>query len=72
MVLPTECGRASVWPGASRPMCMCVYTKAEGVQVESRMETADHWITYCTVDVGAVKDATKKTEVHRRIVASYY
>lgn len=36
------------------------------------METADHWITYCSVDVGAVKDATKKTSVHRRKVANYY
>lgn len=38
----------------------------------SRMETADHWITYCSVDVGAVKDTTKKTSVHRRKVGNYY
>ena len=40
--------------------------------VKRRMETSDHWITYCIVDDGKVSDATARTAVHRRIVASYY
>eukprot|EP00892_Ulva_mutabilis_P002661 jgi/Ulvmu1/12396/UM009_0042.1 len=41
-------------------------------KVLSRLETADHWVTYCSVDAGAVADPTKKTEVHRRKVGNYY
>ena len=36
------------------------------------METADHWITYCEVDGGTVRDSSVKTEVHRRKLANYY
>eukprot|EP00210_Caulerpa_lentillifera_P001943 g1865.t1 len=41
-------------------------------KVASRMETPDHWITYCTVKDGKVSDPTAKTAVHRRMVANYY
>jgi hypothetical protein len=42
------------------------------VQVISRLETADHWVTYSEVKGGVVADASSKTEVHRRKVANYY
>jgi flavin reductase (DIM6/NTAB) family NADH-FMN oxidoreductase RutF len=42
------------------------------LQVRSRMETPDHWVTYCEVATGAVADTNKLTEVHRRKVANYY
>lgn len=42
------------------------------VQVVTRLETPDHWVTYCSVEDGGVSDPTKKTEVHRRKVANYY
>lgn len=41
-------------------------------RVVSRMETSDHWITYCEVVDGNVSDPDKKTAVHRRKVANYY
>ena len=41
-------------------------------QVKSRMETADHWITYAEVTNGDVTDVDAKTAVHRRKVANYY
>eukprot|EP00993_Chasmostoma_nieuportense_P001459 NODE_233_length_2629_cov_4.838529_g218_i0.p2 GENE.NODE_233_length_2629_cov_4.838529_g218_i0~~NODE_233_length_2629_cov_4.838529_g218_i0.p2 ORF type:complete len:335 (+),score=70.29 NODE_233_length_2629_cov_4.838529_g218_i0:1350-2354(+) len=41
-------------------------------RVKSRLETPDHWITYCEVMEGTVADPNTKTEVHRRKVANYY
>lgn len=41
-------------------------------QVSSRMETADHWITYCVVLDGEVLQPDQKTAVHRRKVGTYY
>ena len=41
-------------------------------KVVSRMETADHWLTYAEVTDGAVVNSDKKTAVHRRKVANYY
>lgn len=41
-------------------------------KVISRMETADHWLTYCEVTDGNVVNADKKTAIHRRKVANYY
>ncbi len=41
-------------------------------QVKSRMETADHWITYAEVTNGDVTNPDSKTAVHRRKVANYY
>ncbi|CAL8463908.1 g3443 [Coccomyxa elongata] len=40
--------------------------------VKSRMETADHWITYAEVTNGDVTNPDSKTAVHRRKVANYY
>ena len=37
-------------------------------KVVSRMETPDHWITYCEATEGNVANADKKTAVHRRKV----
>jgi hypothetical protein len=42
------------------------------VQVRSRLETPDHWVTYCEVTDGQVTKSGTKTEVHRRKVANYY
>lgn len=42
------------------------------LQVRSRLESPDHWITYCEVTEGTVSDSNKLTEVHRRKVANYY
>lgn len=41
-------------------------------QVKSRMETADHWVTYAEVTGGGVSGMDKRTAVHRRKVANYY
>ncbi|PSC76929.1 diflavin flavo A [Micractinium conductrix] len=41
-------------------------------KVVSRMETADHWVTYAEVVEGQVAQPDKRTAVHRRKVASYY
>ncbi|KAL0042263.1 hypothetical protein WJX77_007828 [Trebouxia sp. C0004] len=41
-------------------------------RVVSRMETADHWLTYAEVTDGAVVNGDKKTAIHRRKVANYY
>lgn len=41
-------------------------------KVVSRLETPDHWVTYCHVVDGNVADPDKKTAVHRRKVANYY
>jgi len=41
-------------------------------KVVSRMESADHWITYCEVTDGAVLAPQARTAVHTRKVASYY
>lgn len=41
-------------------------------EVSSRMETADHWITYCVVQDGQVANPDARTAVHRRVVANYY
>ena len=39
-------------------------------KVVSRMETPDHWITYCEATEGNVANADKKTAVHRRKVSA--
>lgn len=41
-------------------------------RVVSRLETADHFVTYATVEGGGVADPDAKTAVHRRKVANYY
>lgn len=41
-------------------------------RVINRLETTDHWITYCEVVDGNVSDSSTKTAVHRRQVANYY
>ncbi|KAG7675217.1 hypothetical protein Ndes2526B_g08081 [Nannochloris sp. 'desiccata'] len=41
-------------------------------KVVSRMETADHWVTYAEVTEGQVAAPDKRTAVHRRVVANYY
>lgn len=41
-------------------------------KVVSRMETADHWVTYAEVTNGSVFKPEKRTAVHRRKVANYY
>ena len=41
-------------------------------RVLSRMETPDHWLTYCEVTGGSVANPDAKTAVHRRKVANYY
>jgi len=41
-------------------------------KVVSRMETPDHWITYCEATEGNVANADSQTAVHRRKVANYY
>lgn len=54
-------------------MLNCTLTCASPcLQVRSRLETADHWVTYCEVTGGTVADTNKKTAVHRRKVANYY
>ena len=40
--------------------------------VVSRMELADHWIVYATVDVGRVSKPDALTAVHHRKVGNYY
>lgn len=40
--------------------------------VASRMELADHWIVYATVDVGRVSKPDALTAVHHRKVGNYY
>jgi len=42
------------------------------LQVVSRMETSDHWVTYAEVVDGRVSQPDKRTAVHRRKVANYY
>ena len=41
-------------------------------KVVSRMETADHWVTYAEVTSGQVNRPDARTAVHRRVVANYY
>ena len=41
-------------------------------KVVSRLETADHWVTYAEVTNGSVAKAEARTAVHRRRVANYY
>lgn len=71
-------------PGADRFAGVESYTAACGApalgaaiaaiecKVMSRMETADHWVTYAEVTAGQVAAADKRTAVHRRKVANYY
>ncbi len=40
--------------------------------VISRLETADHWVVYSTVDVGRVAKADARTAVHHRKVGNHY
>lgn len=42
------------------------------MQVVSRLETPDHWVTYCEVTEGGVAKTGARTAVHRRKVGSYY
>ena len=42
------------------------------LKVKSRLETPDHWITYCEATEGNVTNPDVKTAVHRRKVANYY
>ncbi|GLI69412.1 hypothetical protein VaNZ11_014019 [Volvox africanus] len=41
-------------------------------RVVSRLETPDHWVTYCEVVGGNVTNTAARTAVHRRKVATYY
>ena len=41
-------------------------------RVVSRLETADHFVTYAVVEGGGVADPDARTAVHRRKVANYY
>mmetsp|Transcript_10397 Transcript_10397/g.20527 ORF Transcript_10397/g.20527 Transcript_10397/m.20527 type:complete len:651 (+) Transcript_10397:77-2029(+) len=41
-------------------------------KVVSRMEAADHWVTYAEVTNGSVAKADQRTAVHRRKIANYY
>ncbi|GLC40020.1 hypothetical protein PLESTB_001519900 [Pleodorina starrii] len=41
-------------------------------RVVSRLETPDHWVTYCEVTGGNVTNPAARTAVHRRKVATYY
>ncbi|PNW71243.1 hypothetical protein CHLRE_16g691800v5 [Chlamydomonas reinhardtii] len=41
-------------------------------RVASRLETPDHWVTYCEVINGSVTNTGARTAVHRRKVANYY
>ncbi|KAK9817135.1 hypothetical protein WJX72_010039 [[Myrmecia] bisecta] len=71
-------------PGADRFEGVDTFASGSGVpvlsqaiaymeaRVVSRLETADHWITYCEVTDGNVANPDKKTAVHRRKVANYY
>jgi flavin reductase (DIM6/NTAB) family NADH-FMN oxidoreductase RutF len=71
-------------PGADRFAGVEVTTASNGApaladaiaflecRVVSRMESADHWISYCEVTSGRLSDADQKTAVHRRKMANYY
>jgi flavin reductase (DIM6/NTAB) family NADH-FMN oxidoreductase RutF len=71
-------------PGADRFEGVDIITAANGCpalkdaiaylecKVVSRMETADHWVTYAEVAEGNVSRPELRTAVHRRKVASYY
>ena len=41
-------------------------------RITSRLETPDHWLTYCEVTDGTVADRAAQTAVHRRKSAVYY
>lgn len=41
-------------------------------RVVSRLETPDHWITYCEVTDGTVQQNSTRTAVHHRKVGNYY
>ncbi|KXZ42715.1 hypothetical protein GPECTOR_122g456 [Gonium pectorale] len=41
-------------------------------RVVSRLETPDHWVTYCEVIAGNVTNSSVRTAVNRRKVANYY
>jgi len=41
-------------------------------RVQSRLETADHWLVYAEVTDGAVTNPDAKTASHHRKVANYY
>eukprot|EP01024_Parvocaulis_polyphysoides_P023778 TRINITY_DN21934_c0_g1_i1.p2 TRINITY_DN21934_c0_g1~~TRINITY_DN21934_c0_g1_i1.p2 ORF type:complete len:160 (+),score=24.24 TRINITY_DN21934_c0_g1_i1:575-1054(+) len=47
----------------------CAYME---LKVVSRMETNDHWITYCEALEGNVSRPDSKTAVHRRKMGNYY
>jgi flavin reductase (DIM6/NTAB) family NADH-FMN oxidoreductase RutF len=41
-------------------------------EVASRMECADHWIVYSTIDTGRVSKIDGLTAVHHRKVGNHY
>ena len=41
-------------------------------RVVTRLETPDHWITYCEVTDGTVQETKSRTAVHHRKVGNYY
>ncbi len=41
-------------------------------RVASRMETADHWLVYSTIEAGRVSDLEGRTAVHHRKVGNHY
>jgi hypothetical protein len=41
-------------------------------RVVTRLETPDHWITYCEVTDGTVLQTQRRTAVHHRKVGNYY
>ena len=57
---------------AKTPLCTPACLPALFLQVVSRMETADHWVTYAEVVGGEVTQPDQRTAVHRRKVANYY
>lgn len=57
--------------GAGSPVLEAAIAHLE-CKVVSRMETADHWVTYCEATEGNVANADSRTAVHRRKVANYY
>eukprot|EP01025_Chloroclados_australasicus_P001332 TRINITY_DN10365_c0_g1_i3.p1 TRINITY_DN10365_c0_g1~~TRINITY_DN10365_c0_g1_i3.p1 ORF type:complete len:641 (+),score=84.75 TRINITY_DN10365_c0_g1_i3:113-2035(+) len=58
-------------PRSSAPVLSdaCAYME---LKVVSRMETADHWITYCQALDGNVTKEDSKTAIHRRKMGNYY
>lgn len=69
-----QCMQGIEWfpaPGSGSPVLKDSIAYME-CQVVSRMETADHWVTYATVSGGEVINSDERTAVHRRKVGNYY